>query len=159
MHYLTFLKNNSVVVDYRVDLSIPPCWTLESLKDYICKDKNLNLQDIETVCLTNGPICNENNCKMPIGPASHLFNEVTTEVTDNPDYIDIPTPFYYSIALVRQNLTLSERVKWDGDKTETIKTAKIELAPGLLKPEATEVLQMLVDAGDISAASMQKILA
>jgi len=70
-----------------------------------------------------------------------------------------PQPRRWDVSSIRPHLSLAERVKWDNDKTDTIKTAKIELAPGLLKAEATEVLQLMVDAGDISAASMQKILA
>jgi len=65
----------------------------------------------------------------------------------------------WTIIDVRKNLTLRERVKWDNDKTDTIKTAKIELSLPRLIDDITEVLQMLVDAEDISAASMSKILA
>lgn len=63
------------------------------------------------------------------------------------------------IESVRPHLTLGERVKWDNDKTDTIKTAKLELSYSRNQADTTEVLQLLVDAGDISAASMQKILA
>lgn len=65
----------------------------------------------------------------------------------------------WSIESVRPQLTLGERVKWDNDKTDTIKTAKVELSYPRNEVDTTEVLQLLVDAGDISAASMQKILA
>lgn len=65
----------------------------------------------------------------------------------------------WTVIDVREKLTLSERVKWDNDKTDTIKTAKIELSLPRLIDDITEVLQMLVDAEDISAASMNKILA
>lgn len=60
---------------------------------------------------------------------------------------------------VRAGLSLAERVKWDADKTDTIKTAKLEFAYPRNQADTTEVLQLLVDAGDISAASMAKILA
>ncbi len=60
---------------------------------------------------------------------------------------------------VRAGLSLTERVKWDADKTDTIKTAKLEFAYPRNQADTTEVLQFLVDAGDISAASMAKILA
>lgn len=59
---------------------------------------------------------------------------------------------------VRAGLTLAERVKWDAEKSDFIKTAKVEFSTALQLREATEVLQMLVDAGDISSASMAKIL-
>ena len=65
---------------------------------------------------------------------------------------------YFNDADVRKKLTLAERVKWDNNSTDTIKTAKIEFALPKVETEATEVLQLLVDAGDISQASMDKIL-
>jgi len=60
---------------------------------------------------------------------------------------------------VRNGLTLAERTKWDNNTTDTIKTAKIEFATPRLEADATEVLQFLVDSGDISQASMDKVLA
>lgn len=60
---------------------------------------------------------------------------------------------------IRQHLTMLERVKWDNDKSDFIKTAKIELSYPRNKIDTTEVLQLLVDSGDISTASMQHILA
>jgi hypothetical protein len=68
-------------------------------------------------------------------------------------------PRTWTVSDVRPNLTLAERVKWDGDKTDFIKTAKIELAQPKNLADTTEVLETLVDAGDISQASMNKILA
>jgi hypothetical protein len=70
-----------------------------------------------------------------------------------------PPPRTWTVSDVRPNLTLAERVKWDGDKSDFIKTAKIELAQPRNLADTTEVLEMLVDAGDISQASMNKILA
>jgi hypothetical protein len=68
-------------------------------------------------------------------------------------------PRKWSDADVRAGLSLAERVKWDSDSSNTIKTAKIEMATPQELAHTTEVLQMLVDAGDISAASMAAILA
>ena len=60
---------------------------------------------------------------------------------------------------IRPYLTLSERVKWDNNSSDSIKTVKFELLNGLNQAKTTEVLQLLVDSGDISQASMTKILA
>lgn len=62
---------------------------------------------------------------------------------------------------VRNNLTFAEKVKWDNETTETIKTAKIEFAIGVQKTleEAAEILDFMVESGDISRASADKILA
>lgn len=65
----------------------------------------------------------------------------------------------WGIEEIRPYLTLSERVKWDNNSTDAIKTVKLELANGLNEAKTTEVLQLLVDSGDISQASMTKILA
>jgi len=60
---------------------------------------------------------------------------------------------------VRKNLSLAERVKWDSESSDYVKTAKIEFDNAPQVDHTTEVLQMLVDAGDITQASMAKILA
>lgn len=69
-----------------------------------------------------------------------------------------PAPRTWSTSDVRSKLTLLERVKWDNDKTDTIKTAKVEFSEPKLQADVEAILQMLVDAGDISQASMDKIM-
>ena len=65
----------------------------------------------------------------------------------------------FTVFEVRNGLTLAERSKWDNDITNAIKTAKIEFSVPKFEAAATEILQFLVDSGDISQASMDKILA
>lgn len=60
---------------------------------------------------------------------------------------------------VRNGLTLAERVKWDNDKSDEIKTAKVELTGSNFKVKVQEVLDMLVASGDVSQASATAILA
>jgi len=60
-------------------------------------------------------------------------------------------------AELREAMSLAERVKWDNDTSPTIKTAKIELAIARLVSEAKPVLQMLVDAGDITQATVDAL--
>lgn len=62
------------------------------------------------------------------------------------------------VAVVRSNLTLSEKVKWDNDSTPNIVTAKIEFSISRSIADATEILEFLVDGGDISQQSMDKII-
>lgn len=69
-----------------------------------------------------------------------------------------PAPRTWTATDVRAGLALSERVKWDNDDTPAIKTAKIEMETPQTVEHVTEVLQMLVDEGTISQASMDKIL-
>lgn len=68
-------------------------------------------------------------------------------------------PRTWTAADIRAGLTLVERVKWDNDSSDTIKTAKIEMDAPQQLAHTTEVLNMLVAAGDISKASMDKVLA
>jgi hypothetical protein len=67
-------------------------------------------------------------------------------------------PKLWDVFKIREGLTLTERVKWDNDKTDTIKTAKVEFRNERFEADTLEILQLLVDAGDISKDSMDKIL-
>jgi len=70
-----------------------------------------------------------------------------------------PEPVKWTAEDVRNGLTLGERVKWDNDKSDEIKTAKVELTGSNFKAKVQEVLDMLVASGDVSQASADVILA
>jgi hypothetical protein len=70
-----------------------------------------------------------------------------------------PSPVSWTADDVRKGLTLSERVKWDNDKSDEIKTAKVELLGQSYRAKVQEVLDMLVASGDVSQASATAILA
>lgn len=70
-----------------------------------------------------------------------------------------PAPRTWSADNVRAALSLAEKVKWDNDSTPEIVTVKAELATPKQQAEVTELLQLLVDAGVIAQASMDKALA
>lgn len=78
------------------------------------------------------------------------------EVVPKPPVVAVPT---IDANRVRQNLSISERVKWDNNSTANIVTAKIEFTNPRLVPEATEIINFLVAEGDISQESADKILA
>jgi len=71
----------------------------------------------------------------------------------------IPLPVSWTAEDVRKGLTLVERVKWDNDKSDEIKTAKVELLGQSYRAKVQEVLDMLVASGDVSQASATAILA
>lgn len=70
-----------------------------------------------------------------------------------------PPPRTVSQDNVRDKLTLEERVKWDNDSVPEVVTAKIEFSQPRLVADATAVLNLLVDAGAVSQASADSILA
>jgi hypothetical protein len=70
-----------------------------------------------------------------------------------------PEPVKWTTDDIRKGLTLAERVKWDNDKSDEIKTAKVELTGSNFKAKVQEVLDMLVASGDVSQASATVILA
>ena len=68
-------------------------------------------------------------------------------------------PRRISLDEIRNALTLAEKIKWDNNKTDEITTVKVEFAQPLLVADAEPWLQLLVDSGSISQASIDKVLA
>jgi hypothetical protein len=68
-------------------------------------------------------------------------------------------PRLWTVTDIRSAMSLLERVKWDNDESNIIKTAKIETASAQTLEMITPVLQMLVDSGDITQETMNKVLA
>jgi hypothetical protein len=71
--------------------------------------------------------------------------------------IELP-PRKISLDEIRNALTLAEKIKWDNNKTDEITTVKVEFAQPLLVADATPWLQLLVDSGSISQASIDAVL-
>ena len=67
-------------------------------------------------------------------------------------------PKRISLDDIRNALTLAEKIKWDNNKTDEITTVKVEFAQPLLVSDAEPWLQLLVDSGSISQASINKVL-
>ncbi|NBO56415.1 MAG: hypothetical protein EBU84_17895 [Actinobacteria bacterium] len=159
MYFITVNKSDRVVVDYRVDMSVPSYWTVETLCAAVAFDKSLSVDDLETLAFDEQPQSEPGNFDGVLTPLMHCLDAASGLVKNNPAYVPPVVVRYWGLSDIRPALTLSERVKWDNDKTDSIKTAKLEFIDRKTKAEATEILQFLVDSGDISAASMQKILA
>lgn len=70
-----------------------------------------------------------------------------------------PEPKSWRVDEIRKCLSLRERVKWDNDSSETIKTAKIEIGFGIKREPLLELLELLVEVGDMSQATADKIIA
>lgn len=68
-------------------------------------------------------------------------------------------PRLWTASDIRSAMSLLERVKWDNDESNIIKTAKLETATAQTLEMIGPVLQMLVDSGAITQATMDKVLA
>jgi hypothetical protein len=66
-------------------------------------------------------------------------------------------PKRLSLDDIRNTLTLAEKIKWDNNKTDEITTVKVEFSMPLLVADAQPWLQLLVDSGSISQASIDKL--
>jgi len=77
----------------------------------------------------------------------------------NPFIEPPPLPRFWTMDHVRAGMSLMERVKWDNDDSNAIKTAKIELQQTPNLEAVRPVLQMLVDTGAIAQETMDKVLA
>ena len=76
-----------------------------------------------------------------------------------PDPVPLPPPpRKWSVDDVRSGLTLAEKVKWDNESVDVIKTAKIEFQTPQLVDKTTEILQFLVDSSALSQQTMENIL-
>jgi len=69
-----------------------------------------------------------------------------------------PPPRTWSASDFRAGLTLAEKVRWDNDAAPEIVTVKTELSAPRDAEAMTELLELLVGAGVISQASMNKVL-
>jgi hypothetical protein len=70
-----------------------------------------------------------------------------------------PAQRIWTEAEFRAGMTLAEKVKWDNDAAPEIVTIKQELSSPQERVVTTALLELLVDAGVISQATMDKVLA
>ena len=83
----------------------------------------------------------------------------TNPVSAVVQFEDPELPKLWTASDIRSAMTLLERVKWDNNQSGTIVTAKIESTTPQTLEMIGPVLQMLVDSGDITQATMDKVLA
>jgi hypothetical protein len=157
MHFITFVKSTGEIVDYRSDTSVPAYWTEGSLKAAVSKDKNLPESSIETLSFPNRPNLDD-GISNTINLHEHAFDVAANKVKNNPNYVAPPLERRWGLNDVMSCLTLSEKTKFINNLTPTVVTAKEEFKQPRNQSDTTEVLQFLVDSGDISSDSMAKIL-
>ena len=100
-------------------------------------------------------------------PDWELVKSETANIDDdyvNGQFVPQPQPIVepplrrISLDDIRNALTLAEKIKWDNNKTDEITTVKVEFAQPLLVADAIPWLQLLVDSGSISQASIDTVL-
>lgn len=90
---------------------------------------------------------------------ANIGDEYVNGIFNSPaPVIPAALPKRISLDDIRNALTLAEKIKWDNNKTDEITTVKVEFAQPLLVSDATLWLQLLVDSGSISQASIDKVL-
>ena len=73
--------------------------------------------------------------------------------------IEMPVlPKLWTASDIRSAMSLLERVKWDNSSSSSIVTAKLEFASAQTAEMIAPVLQMLVDSGDITQETMNKVM-
>jgi hypothetical protein len=154
MHYLTVFSDSNVVVEYRVDQSDPQHWDAESINASVSENRGISSDSIKTFEFANGPEM-EPGLTGPIYPEMHIFDGV---VRVNPNYVDPVVEKRFSLNDVISNLSLAEKSKFINRKTDAVITAIEEFKTSRNEVDTREILKFLVDAGDISQTSMNKIL-
>lgn len=158
MHFITFVKTTGQVIDYRQDSSIPPYWTEASLRNAVSNDRNIAESDIDTRVFDVLPQYGA-EFNGPLMPNEHSYDAENNILKNNPAYVAPIFERRWRINDVMSQLSLAEKTKFINNMTPTVVTAKDELKTPRNFADTTEVLQFLVDSGDISQESMSKILA
>ena len=158
MHFITILKSTGEIVDYRSDTSIPAYWTVEALQATISNEHKLAENSIQTLAFAELP-AREFEASTTLNLREHAYDVSTGRLKNNPNYVPPVVERRWSISDVISCLTLAEKSKFLNNSTPGVITAKEELNMPKNQQVTTEVLQFLVDSGDISQASMNKVLA
>ena len=158
MHYITILKSNGEIVDYRIDNSSPELWTTETLKLSVCSDRKINKDDLETFSFDVLPGVVSGVSIDALTPHIHAYDKLTGLLKNNSGYVAPVFEKKFSIDFLISKLTLAEKSKFINRLTPSVITAITEMQSPRNEEDTTEILQFLVDSGDISKASMQKVL-
>lgn len=159
MHFITTLKSSGEIIDYRIDNSAPAYWTVEKLKSSVSADRNISEDSLETFAFTSLPAIADGASIDALTPSMHSYDVATGTLKNNPSYVAPATERKFGLTDVVAQLTLAEKTKFINKSTPTVVTAISEFGMPRNQADTTEILQFLVNAGDITQASMDKILA
>lgn len=159
MHFITILKSSGEIVDYRIDNSVPQYWTNDTLKSAVSSSRSLAEDTLETYSFAELPSIADGASIAALTPHMHSYDVATGKLKNNASYVAPAVEKKFSIDDVISQLTLSEKTKFNNRSTPTVVTAITEFRTLRNQADTTEILQFLVDSGDISQASMDKILA
>jgi hypothetical protein len=159
MHFITTLKSNGEIVDYRIDNSVPQYWATDTLKSAVSSSRSIAVDALETYSFAELPAIADGVSINALTPHIHAYDTATGKLKNNASYVAPAVERKFSIDDIVSKLTLSEKTKFINRSTPTVVTAITEMQVLRNEADTTEILQFLVDSGDISQASMTKILA
>lgn len=159
MHFITTLKSNGEIVDYRIDNSVPQYWTTDALKSAVSSSRSIAEDALETYSFAELPAIADGVSIDALTPHIHAYDTATGKLKNNASYVAPAVVKKFSLDDIVSKLTLSEKTKFINRSTPTVVTAVVEMQNLRNEADTTEILQFLVDSGDISQASMDKILA
>lgn len=159
MHFITILKSSGEIVDYRIDNSVPQYWTNDTLKSAVSSSRNLAEDALETYSFAELPEIAAGSSIDTLTPHIHAYDTATEKLKNNASYVAPAVEKKFSLDDIVSKLPLAEKSKFINRSTPAVVTAVAEMQTLRNEADTTEILQFLVDSGDISQASMIKILA
>jgi hypothetical protein len=159
MHFITTLKSSGEIVDYRVDNSVPQYWTNDTLKSAVSSSRSIVEDALETYSFTELPAIADGVSIGTLTPHIHAYDITTGKLKNNASYVAPAVEKKFSLDDIVSKLPLAEKSKFVNRSTPAVVTAVAEMQTLRNEADTTEILQFLVDSGDISQASMNKILA
>jgi hypothetical protein len=159
MHFITTLKSSGEIIDYRVDDSVPQYWTTDTLKSAVSSSRSIAEDTLETYSFAKLPAIADGVSINALTPHIHAYDTTTNELKNNASYIAPAVEKRFSLNDIVSKLSLAEKSKFINRSTPAVVTAVSEMQTLKNEADTIEILQFLVDSGDISQASMNKILA
>lgn len=159
MHFITTLKSSGEIIDYRIDNSVPQYWTTNLLKSAVSSSRSIAEDTLETYSFAELPVIADGVPIDVLTPHIHAYDVVTGKLKNNASYVAPAIEKRFGLSDVIVQLTLSEKSKFINKLTPSVVTVISEFGMPRNEADTTELLQFLVDSGDISQASMNKILA
>lgn len=159
MYFITTLKSSGKIIDYRIDNSVPQYWTNDTLRSAVSSSRGIAESALETFAFEALPAITDGVSIDALTPYIHAYDVVTGRLKNNASYVAPAVEKKFSLDGIVSNLTLVEKSRFINRSTPAVVTVIAEMQTLRNEADTTELLQFLVDSGDISQSSMIKIIA